>query len=254
MSLLISPAGKRYGAKREAPDPRDLRAHFIRSAPIRPVVDLREFCGPIKNQRDLGSCTGHAGSEGWEWIDRKYFKRQRIFSAGFLYDMELITEGSYPTDAGADPRTICKVLNQIGIVEESEYPYTNSIATPSPEIIARAAQFKMGGYHVLKGGADVLSCLADPTPWPVMMGFPVYSSFEGNQIAATGIMPLPDPTKEMLLGGHEVLIVGYNLNTGYAIVQNSWDSTWGDKGFFYAPMAMLDWPDVSLRIIHPGHW
>ena len=39
--------------------------------------------------------------------------------------------------------------------------------------------------------------------------------------------------KEELLGGHAVLVCGYNDVTPKWIVRNSWGSSWGDNGYFY---------------------
>ena len=48
-----------------------------RSQPVPQQVDLREWSGPIKDQGEEGSCTGHAFSSAREWIARKYEKPRR---------------------------------------------------------------------------------------------------------------------------------------------------------------------------------
>jgi C1A family cysteine protease len=45
---------------------------------------------------------------------------------------------------------------------------------------------------------------------------------------------MPNPkANEGVLGGHAVLIVGYDDKKQYLTVRNSWSNTWGDKGYFY---------------------
>ena len=44
---------------------------------------------------------------------------------------------------------------------------------------------------------------------PVMIGISVYTSFESDTVAKTGIVTLPKKS-EQLLGGHAVLVVGYD--------------------------------------------
>ena len=72
---------------------------------------------------------------------------------------------------------------------------------------------------------------------PCMIGFMVYSSF--YNITATN--PVYAGTGRFL-GGHAVLIVGYISSgqyNGNFIVQNSWGSSWGLRGFFLVPTAVL---------------
>ena len=68
----------------------------------------------------------------------------------------------------------------------------------------------------------------------IIFGFAVYASFESQAVAKSGIMPMPEK-KEKDLGGHAVLIVGYDRTKKMFIVRNSWGAEWGDKGYFYMP-------------------
>ena len=48
------------------------------------------------------------------------------------------------------------------------------------------------------------------------------------------------PTKnEKVLGGHAVMLCGYDDKTEMFIVRNSWGSEWGDKGYFYMPYDFI---------------
>ena len=75
--------------------------------------------------------------------------------------------------------------------------------------------------------------------FPFVVGIQIYKSFETNQVAKTGIVPLPNTNNETLLGGHAVVCVGYNDKTQQWIMRNSWGSLWGEKGYFYLPYAYL---------------
>ena len=48
-------------------------------------VDLREWCSPVEDQRNLGSCTAHAGVGVIEYYERKCFGRHIDASRLFLY-------------------------------------------------------------------------------------------------------------------------------------------------------------------------
>jgi len=45
---------------------------------------------------------------------------------------------------------------------------------------------------------------------------------------------------EVPLGGHAVLVVGYDMNEKRFIVRNSWGSGWGKNGYFTLPFEYVD--------------
>ncbi len=62
-------------------------------------------------------------------------------------------------------------------------------------------------------------CLA--SGYPFVFGFTVYESFESDQVAQTGHVPMPQ-AGEQVVGGHAVLAVGYDDSNQWFIVRNSW--------------------------------
>ena len=66
---------------------------------------------------------------------------------------------------------------------------------------------------------------------PIAISMPVYESFE--DVGQDGVLSIPNPSTEALLGGHGILILAYDEKgmTG----ANQWGTTWGDKGFFHMP-------------------
>jgi C1A family cysteine protease len=99
--------------------------------------------------------------------------------------------------------------------------------------------------------SDFLSCLTDPTPWPVLVGFVVFESFMMQPVADTGIMPIPKPGEEQQ-GGHEVLCLGYDYPNQLALIQNSWGDSWGQRGYFWMPFEVISSPDTDLWMVHTG--
>jgi Papain family cysteine protease len=233
------------------------------TANLRTVVDLRQSCGPIKNQGDLGSCTGHAFSSAIEWIFRAYLKQSPVLSPLYIYANELIDNGDFPNDEGSDGTTGSTVTIADGCCEDSLYPdASQKIQQPTAEMNTNAAQYKMGAYHGLQGSQTALSVIGDPVPWPVEIGFTVYDSFESDEMASTGIYnPAPG---ESVLGGHEVLMVGYDVGATpslrpsncppAALIQNSWGTGWGwnGTGFFWMAIPVLDDAQTDLKIVHSG--
>jgi len=233
------------------------------SAALPPVVDLREWCGPVKDQGSEGSCTAHAGTSAVELIFRKYLGKSPIFSPQYTYAKELIAQGDFPTDDGSDGVTLCGTLIASGCCELDLFPYVpGQITEPTPDQDANAAEYRMGAYHGLTTSAVALSVLGDPTPWPVEIGFTVYESFESDETAETGVISIPK-SGERVLGGHEMVVVGYDIGATATLrpasslpsvlIQNSWSTDWGIDGFAWMPLPILDAQDTDLKIVHAGH-
>lgn len=247
--------------------PAALPAHRMlsRSTPNLPLfVDLRPHDGPIKDQGDEGACTAHAGTSAREWIVRKFFPSQGplVFSPQYTYAKELLAQGDFPQDDGSDGTTLCGTLVVNGCCELDLYPYVDGqISRPTAEQDLNAAKHTLGAWHGCNGSLTALSVLGDPVPWPIMMGFVVYSGLMSDECQATGVMPLPAPG-ETPEGGHEVKFSGYDVGPTptlrpancppAVLVQNSWGPNWGIKGYFWCPLAVLDLPDTDLKVAHSG--
>ncbi|MGB8012514.1 MAG: C1 family peptidase [Terriglobales bacterium] len=251
---MTNPTTKRkFGALRDVHDVRDrMYRTALPARPVPPHVDLREWGGAIKDQGEEGSCTGHAFSSAREWMARKYEKSSPVLSPQCLYAEELLASGDFPNDDGAMPRTGCQVLTAHGCCETALYPYVaGKITRPTPEQSENALKYRTGGYHRIGTLTDFLSCLADSRPWPVLVGFTVYESFLSDQVAESGIMPVPQPGEQQQ-GGHEVLCLGYDVAKQLALIQNSWGKGWGQRGYFWMPFAVIKAADTDLWLVHTG--
>ena len=122
---------------------------------------------------------------------------------------------------------------------EKSWPYVISKFTnkPTDSCYKEATGNKAVKYQrLMRTLYDFKSCLA--SGFPFVGGFSVYESFESNEVAQTGKMPMPT-ANEQLLGGHAVMFVGYDDSINCWIVRNSWGNKWGDKGYFYMPYEYL---------------
>ncbi len=204
-------------------------------------VDLRQYCSPVEDQGEQGSCTAHAIVGLREYMEIQAGQTLVPLSRAFLYYEERLKEGTTDQDSGAMPVDGMDVLKFTGVCPELEMPYSDQDYTTAPtnQDITDAASYKISEYHVVNSKALMKAALAEGHP--VVIGFQVYESFESDGVTQTGIVPVPDTCNEQLLGGHCVLAVGYDVNmsangnTGYFIIRNSWGTNWGDKGYCYMP-------------------
>jgi len=199
-------------------------------------VDLRDQCSPVVDQGQQGSCTANAIVSGLrEYLLIKSGAKLVPLSRAFLYYEERKKEGTVDQDAGAMPVDGMATLKNLGVCPDSQMPYSDTDFTTAPtsQDIIDAAPYKIAEYHAVSSPALMKAALAEGHP--IVLGFLVYSSFESDNVAKTGIVPTPNVNKEQLLGGHAVLAVGYDDANKWVIVRNSWGKAWGDKGYCYMP-------------------
>jgi C1A family cysteine protease len=158
----------------------------------------------------------------------------------FIYYNERALEGSVDSDAGAQIRDGIKVVASEGNCPETLWPYdpTKFTEKPSPQCYTDALQHKAMLYQRLPCNINsVKACLA--SGYPVVFGITLFDSFESDEVTKTGIVPMPQ-VNEPCLGGHAVMIVGYDDSTHRLLVRNSWGTDWGMAGYFTLPYLYLD--------------
>lgn len=236
------------------PDRRDQRDHLY-TAPLSILsalpasVDLRPQCAPVMDQGQLGSCTANSIAAALEFDQIKQGLPEARPSRLFIYYNERAMEGTINSDAGAMIRDGIKSVNKQGACPESLWTYDISKFTvkPSTTCYQSALQHKTVSYQrVTRSLTQMKGCLA--SGYGFVFGFTVYESFESDQVAQTGIVPMPSH-REQILGGHAVLCVGFDDAQQRFYVQNSWGTEWGmgrtatssdtDRGFFSMPYAYL---------------
>ncbi|MDB5097356.1 MAG: peptidase [Cyanobacteria bacterium RYN_339] len=200
-------------------------------------VDNRASCAPIYDQGQLGSCTGFAIAKGLrEFIQRTGHEAQVPLSAMFLYYEERVLQDTVGEDSGATMTAGLQVLQEKGVAPDSAWPYNipQFKVKPSQAAYDAAGANKVHSATQVKGLDDVKTVVAKGGA--VAIGFQVYQSF--MKIGADGVMPMPKPT-ERVVGGHAVLIVGYDDAKKAVLVRNSWGTKWGQEGYFWMPYAFV---------------
>ena len=257
---------KRMGWRPDLPDFRDYTVEHENIKPMleemgiaEPVkklpsdVDLREWCSPVEDQKNLGSCTANAGVGIVEYFQRKAFGKHIDASRLFLYKTTRRLMG-LEGDSGADLRSTMGALVLFGVPPEKYWPYTDKNPgfdkEPDTFCYACAENYKSIQYVKLDPPSTTVNEVLDriktnlAAGLPSMFGFTVYSSIE-QTIDNGGKIPFPC-SGEQIEGGHAIVAVGYDDNmeikndncetsaTGALLIRNSW-GTWGEKGYGWLP-------------------
>lgn len=250
---------KRMGWRRDLPDFRDytdttpqVQEILSKSKPLAALqgasvrrsahVDLRQFCAPVQDQGDLGSCTAHAGMGLLSYYQNRTIGHHTDLSRLFLYKVTRNLAGLVG-DTGAELRTTMQAIVMLGAPPESYSPYNINVFDNEPTafLYAMAQDYRGAKYYKLDTSSTpatnlekVLTSVASGLP--AMFGFTVYSSFpQGN---GQPNIPMPQPG-DSVIGGHAMDIVGYDDAQRIMIVRNSWGSSWGAGGYGYMPYGYV---------------
>jgi len=214
-------------------------------------IDLRAYCSPVEDQGAIGSCTANAVVGLVEYFERRAFGKYIDASRLFLYKAtrDLL---HWTGDTGAYLRSTIGALALFGVPPEEYWPYkiAGFDTEPSAFCYAFAQDYRAISYFRLDDTDTSPSALLTKIKaglaagLPCVFGFTVYSSIA--QAAKTGRIPYP-AKGEKVLGGHAMLVIGYDDNititnsnnggsaNGALIVRNSWGPSWGDHGYGAIP-------------------
>lgn len=237
-------------------------------------VDLTQWCSPIENQGQLGSCTAHAGVGVVEYFQRRAYGEHIDGSRLFVYKASRDLMG-VTGDTGAWLRNTMGALVLCGVAPERYWPYTDTDPAfdkePPPFVYAVADNYEALKYfcHDPLGMNVPRDQVLDNVKRflaagiPSMFGFYGFPSFDHCDVK--GGIPYPC-AGEQAQWGHAIVAVGYdskkkikNLQcgkqtTGALRIRNSWGTGWGDNGYGWLPydyvlngLALDFWSLISME-------
>ena len=231
---------KGYGWKPKLPTIRyPLYSARVEAAALPTKVDLRPLCPPVYDQGQLGSCTGNGWAAAAEFLRMKQGLSDYTPSRLFIYYNERVADNDVSQDAGAAISDGAHVVSTLGCPDETLWPYQIANFAEKPPQAAFDDGLKHLVLQVQQVSQDLTSMkevLADSLP--IVIGFVVYESFESEAVGKTGVVPMPGH-HEKKVGGHCVVIVGYDDSQSQFIVRNSWGPAWGQEGYFMMPYTYL---------------
>ena len=212
------------------------RAVGMVGATLPPSADLRNFCLAIRDQGEEGACSGFATAAFREASHAVAIGNllAQYLSPAYLYGRTRIEDGTFPADSGASIADEFSVLQNFGVCPESFLPYdADPTEAPTPNADTAAMPFRLSQPLQVDftNSSNVKSVLA--INQTITIGFMAYESFENPN--TDGIVSVPNPTSEKLLGGHGVLVCGYDDTKSYWVIRNQWGTDWGAGGYCFMP-------------------
>jgi C1A family cysteine protease len=231
---------------------------FGATMPVLPsFVDLRSKWGTVYNQGSLGSCCSNSLSGVLRHCMKKEGKPTITPSRLFIYYNARMDAGlPLNQDTGLSIEEGYRSVSQQSACSEVVYPYNIAVFANKPTQAAyqdalnhtKSPQFQY--MSIASNLTQIQQCLN--AGFPLSFGTSVYESFMSQQVAQSGIVPVPNTKTEQICGGHAMSIVGYinadvpltqlgfsGSSIGYFIVANSWSSSWGKNGFCLFPYTYM---------------
>lgn len=248
----------RYGWKASKPEAGDPQFSLDEPVPtpervmigepsVRPAAaPAADPFGPAYDQGQLGSCGPNACSKLIRYCMSKAGNPSPPDpSRLFIYYNTRALMGTTRQDSGVENRYMLQAVARYGWCDESAWAYNIRKFTTKPpaSCYTQGARRKVADYGTVPQNlASMRQALASGHPF--IFGFTVYESFESDAVAATGVVPMPADT-EGILGGHDVLFVGYDDATQRFTFLNSWGTGWGKNGYGTIPYAYATNPGLA---------
>lgn len=199
----------------------------------------------VYDQGQLNSCTANALAAAVDFDNHLQTQRFLAPSRLWIWYQERLMEGDPGQNNGAQIRDGAKVVARLGVCPESDWPYDPATFAqpPSQKDYTDAFGDRVMRYATVPQDLwSLKSVLANGRP--VVFGFTVYSEFESQQVASSGILSMPSPG-DQVVGGHAVVLVGYNDAVDRFRVRNSWGTGWGQQGYFEMPYLYVTSPSLA---------
>lgn len=202
---------------------------------------MRSWASAVENQGSLGSCTANAIAGSYELLLNKYYPEKFTeLSRLFVYYNARLLDNSVNEDTGAYIRDGIKSVKHYGICAESLWPYYISRFTvaPNSESYEDAKTRNIKNYFRVTGLDNIIDALNNSHP--IVVGILVYSDFDKLDSRNTILSPPATNATHSPLGGHAVLLVGYDYAKRLILARNSFGPDWCMDGYFWMTFKYVE--------------
>ena len=255
-----------YVISNTQPSPPDLRDIPYRSPfaleDLPSSVDLRADVFEVEHQGSIGSCVANGVASSCELLANRNNKpidlsRMFLYNATKAYEGRLGEEGLFTRDA-------YHIAYKYGIPTEEYYPYDLSKDDIDPPLDAYNEAFanRVNRYETLSGTqpkvnryGEEADLLINKIKAALHEGLPVGMACQvmSDLSDLVGPWQLHSYPRDFIgskgIGGHFMLIVGYDDQFKRFIVQNSWGTGYGDGGYCGLPYSIVGHPWFEAWVI-----
>jgi len=236
--------GHKFALKPDKPDRRDIKYKTLRVISLPDSTEHKNInrfslrC----DQGRKGACTAFSSLYAYEFIltvtGKIVVYLSRLFQYGNTRNPRFSSD-----DSGGSIRDAFKAMNKYGTCLDSLWPYIEEMfaTLPPKECFEEALNHQSIRYEKIVTEKKQAIKEALYYSNPVVCGIPVYESFESDEVARTGMVPMPKTCfvgGEKLLGYHAICMLDYDKDGVWCL--NSWGKYWGKDGTFH-----LSWEFVK---------
>lgn len=232
------------------PDPVDSR-DFVRERIVgsAPIVSLAPYGPEAWNQGATNSCTGHAGAAFLFNLYGRALGKNRGWTPSpfWLYYMARQKSGMEGADNGAYLRDLMKVMHEDGAAPIEAHATRSPRTPPSEQSLRFAKSMTVRDYQrilAIATAPKVMMTTIGDEKLPVIAGIRLFESINSSTAKFSGRISIP-AAGEREIGGHAVLIDGYDARREVFYGLNSWGTQWGLGGRFEIPFEYFSRPDLT---------
>lgn len=169
---------------------------------------------------------------------------ETTFSPSFIYNQ--INNGK---DLGSTIPDAMELVKSQGSATLKTMPYSEYTQKPGAQARIEAAKYKAASYERLDGkNIDSLKLLLAAGN-PIVIGMRTYENF---MTYSGGVYK---KTSGAYLGGHAMVIVGYDESKRAFKIMNSWSDRWGEKGFVWYDYSLFSEMNHTAMVLYdkPGN-
>ena len=245
----LSPREYGFGALRSATPVNAPRLEFqVRGRESK--VDLREWCPPIENQGELGSCNACAVVSALEFLQIKSGKPLTDLSVLYVYYYGRKLAGREKEHTGLLCHHATAAVMAYGVCEDKLWPYRTDKFTQEPPERAREEAHRFDAVQYARLATSDEAKLSIASGVPVLFGLDIPGEYY-HATREDGRMPPLGTYDHLPMTGHTMLFVGFDDQTGTWLAQNSWGEAWGQRGYVHIPYDLVSkyaWNDELWAI------
>lgn len=222
-----------------------------RSAVAPSQLDLSSEMPPIADQHETQACTAFSSSYAILTYYEELLHGSKLTGNGeFGIDTAHVFSPAYVWNSlnggqnvGLNPADVARFLKKHGGVPWRDFPWTGKpVPKPGEMVLREGRPFHLARYFKLPRDRNAVKTYLQ-AGYPIFWAVHVDKSLDGLAFAdATASLPAwqPDASVTGKLGGHAMVIVGYDDTQGGFIFRNSWGTNFGNAGYALIPYATFE--------------